>query len=192
MNTKIMEGVFIIVCIAIFVSCVDVVFGGNAEKKLLSDEAIKLIDILGNEKLVYLDALWPSSSLIEDKKIPKSKVSHEVIEKSVYWIKTAVKKEWLPEDLQNRLITLKDFKKWEKRNKQGIVFSQWVGDYIIAEYEIRGYKINIQENGQSLSLLVVLPDTTDISLDPQDFIPAGRAELLRYFIWVRCHLRGSG
>lgn len=170
MNAKIIEVISIIVCILIFISCVDVVLGGIEGEKALSGEVTRLIDNLGDKEHVYLDALWPSSTLIENKKIPISKVSPEVIEKSVYWIKTAIKKEWLPEDLQNRLITLKDFKKWEKRDKQGIVFSQGVGDYIIAEYETRNYKINIQENGRSLSLLIALPDTTDISQDPEGII----------------------
>ena len=93
-----------------------------------------------------------------------------MIDKSLYWMQTAVKKEWLVQDLPSRLVAVRGFSNWEKRDEQGIVFSQEIGDYVLAQYELRGYVISLQESGASLSVRVVLPRAVDLKDDPEGFV----------------------
>lgn len=140
-------------------------------KNSLSDAVVKAIEYLGNtEDPHYLDALLPDSIVRKENKIAISEVPSGVIDQSMYWITKVIKKEWLPEDLKSRLHALKDVKKWEKRDKKGVVFSNLIGDYILAEYEIREYQIHIQENGAILSLFVIFPDAVVVPHQVETFI----------------------
>ena len=90
------QKMFIIFFVFVNTWLVSDIFASNAKKPLLNVETTESIKDLGNHKDPrYLDALLPDQSLIRDKSIPTSEVPQEVINKSLHWMSTVIKKEWL-------------------------------------------------------------------------------------------------
>lgn len=118
----------------------------------------------------YLGAVWPTDSQIKECRIPIYRVNELEFKKSIKWIKTIINKEWLKDDFEKELIALKQYKNWEKRDKNGIVFSEWKGDYLIADFIVNNNRINIQETGSSFSVLFIFPEKKDISRSPDENI----------------------
>jgi len=136
----------------------------------LKNEVVETIRILGNElDANYLDILWPGDTVGVAGITKLSRIPQKAIDEFEYWTERIIQPEWLPDTLVNYMLALKDNKKWELRKDDRVV-SQLIGDYLIADYEIRYHHLIIQENGATLSFLVDLPEVTEISKNPEDFI----------------------
>jgi hypothetical protein len=155
-----------------------------------------LRDIIVPIDPVFADALWPDEPAIRSSKIELSRVPKGIVARSIAWMRTVLRQEWLPEKIEDSLMAIKDLRKWEKRDAKGIVFSEHVGDYIMARYTLENHEFYVQENGSSLSLLVKLPHSADVTSSPQVFIrghieqfinfPSGKIDRLEY------HLKSHG
>jgi len=143
----------------------------NINKDLIKNESIKTVKELGVAKgPVYLDAIWPDDALVKNKKVNISTIDPNVVEKSVSWIRTIIKDEWIPQDLDKKLIAIKDWKKLEKRNDKGDIISETIGDYLLVEYKIKNYNIQIQENGISIGILILPIDHNEPLLDVENYL----------------------
>ncbi len=81
----------------------------------------------------------------------------------LFWARKVIKPEWLPADLDQLLVGLRDINQDERGRMPG----GWVSDFVLAAYEVRGFRFYIIENGLHLSLRIHLPVDVKIRDDDQ-------------------------
>lgn len=95
--------------------------------------------------------------------VPLDSVPRRAQDHAMRWIRIIVQPKWLPVDAPARLTALKDARVWEKKDAQGIVFSEIVGDYLLLDYEIEGHGFHIQESGNSMTIRIDFPEERNIA-----------------------------
>ena len=144
--------------------------GGNAsdsqQPPAISVQARERIRVLADPYL--MDILLPERTDVV--RVPLSSVPERARKEALLWIPRVVQERWLPADFQEKLIGLKDVKHWERKNKEGIVVYEDIGDFLVLDHEMSGYGIHIQESGGSVSLRVDLPEVMPVADDPSAFI----------------------
>jgi hypothetical protein len=154
-----------------------IVFDISAEQKpigLNTQSKEKILSLTTKEDPGLFEALMP-----EDKKgipISLSSIPIHVTNKAVYWIKKAVRSQWLPPEIEKNLVAIKDVK-WEWKDNYGDVHER-KGDFLILEYESGGNFFHIQESGVSVSVRIDLLMPKDITADPKSFISWSLKEFL--------------
>jgi hypothetical protein len=165
-----------IIHLLLFVSFV-IVSGASAEKKpfeLKTQSKDKILS-LADENPVLMDALMPEEKI--GTQISLSSIPIPAINSAVNWIRKVVRSQWLPTEIEKKLVALKDAKQWEKKDKHGIVFSERKGDFFILEYELGGNNFHIQESGVSVSVRIDFA-SQDLTADPRSFISRSLNEFL--------------
>ncbi len=84
-----------------------------------------------------------------------------VKEQATYWAKKVVKREWLPANLDQLWVGLRDI----KQDTSGLIPAGYTVDLALAEYQIDGMTFHLVENGLTLSLRVDLPQGSQIADD---------------------------
>jgi len=136
------------------------------------------IAAMADEQPALMDVLFA-----EDRRgveVPITSISTSVLNHAVLWIKDVVRREWLPADIENRLVAYKDVKQWEKKDKAGVVFSVREGDFLTLEYEAGGHKIHIQESGVSISVRFDLGTRQSLAPDCSIFIQKCLTDFLNF------------
>ena len=122
--------------------------GCNTNKNLRVPELNSKLKELGESKWDYLGALWPSDEELRRYRASLSIVPPDVVERASSEIRTYIKKEWLPANLDNRLIPMKD---WVRRERIERIVTPTstryalIVDALIAEFSIQGTNIQIQD-----------------------------------------------
>ena len=94
----------------------------------------------------YLAALWPSDEELRRYRASLSIVPPDVVESASSEIRTYIKKEWLPANLENRLIPMKDWVRTQRsRYEPTPTHFEYEVDVLIAEFSTKRYNIRIQE-----------------------------------------------
>lgn len=139
------------------------------------DEAAGMTGLAGivhrlakQESTAYLCVLPPDESVIENQVLEEPPAA--VLEKAEQWMKRVIKNEWLPKDLAERLIAIKDWTRIERSALDGAVRWSEVGDYLCVTYTVRDHSFMMQEDGRRLSLRVDLPKARDADFDVETFI----------------------
>ncbi len=175
-NTRALLVLQVIVAVSALFSVNDA-FCESLENKALIDKMARVVGSLSVEDPVFAEPkaaaslLAAEADVLAEHQVPASQVPEKVVKRARKWIGLTIRSEWLPSDLDSRLVPLRNFEKWEKLDEDGIVFSRCVADYLIAEYEIRGYRVVLMEDGVRLSLLIELPVAEDVANAPRPRIP---------------------
>jgi hypothetical protein len=134
---------------------------------LLRRATVKAIQRVGDDIDPTFLEVFPLPDSI--KAMPISAVPKRVVSSATHWIRMIIRPEWLPQKLESEYIVVKDFKRWDKRDSVGTMFSQMIGDYVIADYKVRKHRVLLQESGATVSLRVDFP-TPDSLRDPARFV----------------------
>jgi len=81
----------------------------------------------------------------------------------LFWARKVIKPEWLPADLDQLLVGVRDI----NQDERGHMPEGWVSDSVLAGYEVRGFRFYIIENGLHLSLRIHFPADVKIRDDDQ-------------------------
>ena len=77
-----------------------------------------------------------------------------IVEHAGSWIRRIVKERWVPTDIDEQLIAMKDWKRRGRRVYPGRVAFGVTVDALMAEYTLGGYNFQIQDDGKTLGILV--------------------------------------
>lgn len=144
------------------------------ESSVLTAEAREKIRALAHPYL--MDILLPEQ--LDAARIPVSSVPERTTKEAAVWIRRVIEAKWLPPNIEGKLLALKDVKQWEKRDTNGVLISERIGDFLALEYEVSGYAVHVQESGVSVSLRVDFRQPRSVGDDPGAFI----RECLRDFL----------
>ncbi len=168
----------IYICVAIV--CVLFPFRGDTrdtnDPSILTTQSKEKVLSLANKQPKLMDILLPDEKKGTAESI--TVIPAPITSNAVYWIKKVVRSQWLPPDIKENLIALKDVKQLEKKDKHGVVFSERKGDFLVLDYKIMDHAFHIQESGVSVSLRVDLPKEVSVSSDPSGFIKKCLADFL--------------
>lgn len=122
----------------IFVPCFATDFSPIAKKdyQFFGKGIHEELDRLSRE---YREAIWPSTKEMPRYAVPQTDIPADVLIEAVRWTKIMIKGKWIPNDLANRFVGLKEYRP--------------VFDYLGARYVSGGYEIQILEGG-AVCLLV--------------------------------------
>jgi hypothetical protein len=140
--------------------------GGAAEKILAIPTDVQIITEGLRARLVEKDSLFTDSWWPAD--LPR--VSPEAIPAKVYvhatkWLRTMIKPQWLPDDPNI----------WMAGVRKKVPLK---ADYLVLRYQIGGTKIQIQEDGAGVSLLIDTGAFAD--MEPDAFLTSVIRKFLRY------------
>lgn len=150
----------LLLLLPIVVTC-GTTFAQHEFSKIADDVRIvseELVAQLRQKGLAYNDLEWPRN--ISHRKVDLKKVPDVVLEKGIRWISTIIKAEWLPNDVNKRLIAIRKPKPRyfavREPNQPHKAYIQQKGsvDYLIVRYKVAGHKIQVQENGIAMSILI--------------------------------------
>ena len=133
---------------AIFIALTCSVFlpaGCNTNKNLRVPELNSKLKEFSESNWDYLAALWPSDEELRRYRASVSIVPPDVVEGASSEIRTYIKKEWLPANLDNRLIPMKDWVRTQRFGTTTPIQFEYEVDVLIAEFSTKGYNIRIQE-----------------------------------------------
>jgi len=130
--------------------------------QIISEDLQRILTEKGAE---YRDSRWPEN--INEQKVSLDVVPQECLDHTVDWIRTMVKDKWLPDDLKNRMIAIPRKSLSEP-------------DYLIVRYILDGYKIQIQENGIAVMILIETNNITEANESIEDFLTSAIYEFLNY------------
>ena len=159
------------------------------ESSVLTVQASEKIRILADERSYLMDVFLPEQT--DTVKVPLASVPDRVRVDAAAWIGRVVQQRWLPADMDKRFTALKDVKQWEKRDNNGILISERVGDFLTLDFEVSGYGIHVQEAGGELSLRVDLQQPVAIADDPADFVRKCLTDFLNLSEAVVAQLQGD-
>lgn len=144
-------------------SCVEESFVEIKEDvQIVSDELSMKLKEHGNE---YKDAAWPKD--INSKKVDLTKVPDEILQSAINWMKTMIKDRYLPKEIKTKWI-LGVHKEDEPS-----------ADYLVLRYKIGGHKIQIQENGIAVCVLIE-PNSVSDNPKTEEFVSNTIYEFLNY------------
>jgi len=117
-----------------------------------------LLPRLGQKGLEFTDSNWPKD--IGRRKVDLAKVPDEVLQTAIDWMRIMIRDEWVPDDLKNQIIGIRKPKPGyfivKDSNEENKIHMQEKGtvDYLIVRYKVDGHKIQVQENGIGMSILI--------------------------------------
>ena len=153
--------------------------GCGTNKNLRVPELNSKLKELSESNWDYLAALWPSDEELRRYRASLSIVPPDVVESASSEIRTYIKKEWLPANLENRLIPMKD---WVRRERvvtpKGTRYALIV-DALIAEFSIQGYNIQIQDR-PCLGVLIYPVKPNQEIADIKDYINNSISRFLNF------------
>ena len=158
-----------------------IVSGISAEQKtfeLKTQSKEKIRSLAYDEDSIIIEALMPEEKFgipMSQSSIPISVMNH-----AVSWIKKVVRSQWLPPEIENNLVALKDAKLLERKDKHGVIFSERKGDFLILEYESGGNRFHIQESGVSVSVRIDFAVLQAMTVDPKSFISISLKKFLNF------------
>ena len=118
--------------------------GCGINKNLRVPELNSKLKELGESNWDYLGALWPSDEELRRYRASLSIVPPDVVESASSEIRTYIKKEWLPANLDNRLIPMNDWVRRQRSVEPTPTNYECKVDVLIAEFSTKGYNIRIQ------------------------------------------------
>lgn len=141
----------------------------DINKNLWTPETYPKLKELGESNSDYLAALWPSDEELRRYRASLSIVPPDVVENAANRIRTFVKKEWLPANLDNRLIPMND---WVRRQRVGSTptYYEYEMDVLIAEFGIKGYYIQVQDFFPCVGVLISPVKPNEEIADIEDYI----------------------
>jgi hypothetical protein len=153
------------------VFCFFVPFIGNAadtnKLSVLSPQSkIKMLSI-ADEQPKVMEILLPEQvgfNTVPVRSLPKVTTSN-----AVSWIQKVVQSRWLPPNVETAFVAAKDVKLWEKKDKKGVVFSEYKGDFLLLNYSISNHTIHIQESGVTVSIRIDFAEPQPVTANPTLF-----------------------
>ena len=126
----------------------------DINRNLRAPEINSKLTELANGNGIYFQALWPGGGELARYGVSLSVVPPAVVEGAASWIRRIVKERWVPTEIGEQLIAMKDWKRRERCvNAERIAFGVIV-DALITEFSRDGYNFQIQDDGKSLGVLV--------------------------------------
>jgi hypothetical protein len=143
-----------------FISIGENEFKNIAENtRIIQDNVVELVT---KQNITFRDSKWPED--VDKNKVSREEIPSQVIEHCEKWIKEIIKDRWVPQDIIERLRGL--------RKKQ-----PYEADCLLVRYSKSGTRIQIQEDGAVLGILI-----DPNSLDKRDDIKQYLIEsLYQYF-----------
>ena len=126
----------------------------DINKKLRTPELSTKLDELADDHSAYLKAIWPSGGELARYRVSLAEVPPVIVEGAASWIQRIVKERWVPTDIDEQLIAMKDWKRRGRRVFPGRVAFGVTVDALMAEYTLGGYNFQIQDDGKTLGILV--------------------------------------
>ena len=144
----ILAGVVTLMCVlAAPVEC-------DINKNLRTPALSSKLDELADDRSTYLKAIWPSGGELARYRVSLSVVPPAIVEGAQIWIRRIIKDNWLPPEIDEKLIAMKD---WKRRGRRvypdRTAFGVTVAAFIL-EFSRGGYNFQIQEDGNRLGVLV--------------------------------------
>lgn len=122
-----------------------------------------LVGRVGEKDSVFLDAQWPTDA--DSRKVRTDRIPERALARTTTWLRTMIKVQWLPLDPNAWMTGVQKEKPVE-------------ADYLILRYQIEKTKIQIQEDGTGVSILI---DTgTFADMKPEAFLTSTIRKFLRY------------
>jgi hypothetical protein len=150
--------------------------------KMVSDT---LQSVLDKESIPYKDSSWPED--IEKAKVEMARVPQKVMAETTCWLRTMIKSEYLPREPNEWLIAVRKPKPGYfrvERGPEGVrkvhIGQKGTNDYLIMRYSIDGHKLQIQENGAAVRLLIDVNNPTTFGSNAEEFITNTIYEFLNY------------
>ena len=126
----------------------------DINKNLRTPALSSKLDELADVHSAYLKAIWPSADELTRYRVSLSVVPPAVVEGAASWIRRIVKERWVPTEIDEKLIAMKDWKRRGRRVYPGRVAFGVTVDALITEYTLGGYNFQIQDDGKTLGVLV--------------------------------------
>ena len=126
----------------------------DINKNLRTSELSSKLDELADDNGIYLQAIWPSGGELARYGASLSVVPPAVAEGAASWIRRIVKERWVPTEIGEQLIAMKDWKRRERRVFADRTAFGVTVDALIAEFSRGGYNFQIQDDGKYLGVLV--------------------------------------
>lgn len=153
--------------------------GCGTNKNLRVPELNSKLKEVGESNGDYLGALWPSDEELRRYRASLSIVPPDVVENTANRIRTFVKKEWLPANLDNRLIPMNDWVRRERIVAPTPTYYEYELDILIAEFSIKGYNIQIQDY-PCLGVLISPVKPNEEIADIEDYISNSISTFLNF------------
>ena len=126
----------------------------DINKNLRTPELSSKLDELADDHSAYLKAIWPNGGELARYGVSLSVVPPSVVEGAASWIRRIVKERWVPTEIDEKLIAMKDWKRRGRRVYPGRVAFGVTVDALMTEYTLGGYNFQIQDDGKTLGVLV--------------------------------------
>lgn len=154
--------------------------GCGTNKNLRAPELNSKLKELGESEWDYLGALWPSDEELRRYRASLSIVPPDVVENASSEIRTYIKKEWLPANLDNRLIPMNDWVRRQRTVEPTPTHYECEVDVLIAEHSIQGYNIRIQEFFPCVRVLISPVKPNKEIADIEDYISNSISTFLNF------------
>ena len=141
-----------------------------------SEKAKSRIRLLANKKPILMDMFIPEMDSKEQ--VSLDSLSPSITSNTLNWINGVVRQQYLPSNIEKKIYAWNDVKIWEKRDKNGVIFSELIGDYITLQYELDGDAFYIQENGVSISIRINFREPHSTIIHPYHYM---HEMLTKYF-----------
>lgn len=161
-----MKTIFVCLVFCFFVPFIGNTADTNKLSVLSPQSKVKVLSIADKQPKV-MEILLPEQSGF--KTVPVRSLSKITTSNAVSWIQMVVQSRWLPPNVETMLIAAKDVKLWEKKDKKGIVFSEYKGDFLLLNYSISNHTIHIQESGDAVSIRVDFTEPQPVTSNPTLF-----------------------
>jgi hypothetical protein len=180
-----------------FTVALSVIFGicslGTASEKTVPKVIAPNVQIVSDKLqlslkqkgLEYVDSTWPKD--IDKIRVDRAKVPEDVMAKTSKWLRTMIRSKYLPHDLNNWLIAIRKPKPGYfvvKRELDGVhkvhVKDEGSIDYLIMRYEVGGHKLQVQEDGIAMSILIDPNNSIGENQEIEDFVTNIVREFLNY------------
>lgn len=172
---------FVVCCMLLFTGALSVADPSGETKAAasLSPETRAAWRMIADESEPFLMGVFlPEARTNQTSAVRVSTIPKRALNQGIGWMKKVLKKEWVVANLEDSLWAVKDFRLWEKRDTTGQVFSQTVGDYIVAEYSTNGLSFHLADDGEGLSIRIDLSGPTALGSDSEK----GIRQLVEQFI----------
>jgi hypothetical protein len=126
----------------------------DISKNLRTPALSSKLDELADDSSAYLKAIWPNGGELARYGVSLSVVPPSVVEGAASWIRRIVKERWVPTEIDEKLIAMKDWKRRGRRVYPGRVAFGVTVDALMTEYTLGGYNFQIQDDGNHLGILV--------------------------------------
>jgi hypothetical protein len=118
---------------------------------------------VGEKEWVFLDAWWPTDA--DSRKVSADRIPERVLARTTTWLHTMIGSQWLPQDPNAWMTGVQKEKPVE-------------ADYLILRYQVDKTRIQIQEDGAGVSILIDTGTFADIKAEA--FLTSAIRKFLRY------------